>query len=69
MRQFEIWTAILKRARQSFKLLFEELHGDTTSIYFEGEFDQTNVKPRQIDDVPHLWVVYQNDNGLLKRFG
>jgi hypothetical protein len=43
--QIEIWVAILKLARQRFKLPLEELHGDTTSIYFEGEFDQTNVKP------------------------
>src|SRR6266540_4175423 len=59
--QIEIWVAILKRARQRFKLPLEELHGDTTSIYFEGEFDQTNVKPGQIERVPHLCIGYNKD--------
>lgn len=34
----EIWVKIIKRARQRFRLPLNELHGDTTSIYFEGEF-------------------------------
>jgi transposase len=59
--QIEIWAAILKRARQRFKLPLEELHGDTTSIYFEGDFDQTNVEPGQIERVPHLCIGYNKD--------
>jgi transposase len=59
--QIEIWAAILKRAHQRFKLPLEELHGDTTSIYFEGDFDQTNVKPGQIERVPHLCIGYNKD--------
>lgn len=34
----EIWVKIIKRMRQRYKLPFNELHGDTTSIYFEGDF-------------------------------
>src|SRR5262249_15759815 len=60
--QIEIWAAILKRARQHFKLPMEELHGDTTSIYFEGEFDQTNVEAGQIDRVPHLGIASNNNS-------
>lgn len=59
--QIEIWAAILKRARQRFKLPMEELHGDTTSIYFEGDFDQTNVEAGQIERVPHLCIGYNKD--------
>jgi transposase len=39
----EIWIKIIKRARQRFKLPFDELHGDTTSIYFEGQFPETKT--------------------------
>lgn len=63
--QVQIWISILKRARQRFKLPFEELHGDTTSIYFEGDFDavqaeasESETKPERI---PHLCLGYNKD--------
>lgn len=34
----EIWVKLIKRALKRFRLPLDELHGDTTSIYFEGEF-------------------------------
>jgi transposase len=39
----EIWIKIIKRARQRFRLPFDELHGDTTSIYFEGQFPEAKT--------------------------
>ncbi|MGH8848351.1 MAG: IS1634 family transposase, partial [Polaromonas sp.] len=63
--QVEIWVAILKRARQRFKLPFDELHGDTTSIYFEGDFDAAQAEaPEQKsgpERIPHLCLGYNKD--------
>jgi len=56
--QVEIWISILKRARQRFKLPFDEFHGETTSIYFEGNFDAAQLEaPAQeakSERIPHL---------------
>jgi transposase len=63
--QVEIWISILKRARQRFKLPFEEFHGDTTSIYFEGNFEAAQAAaPKQEsppERVPHLCLGYNKD--------
>lgn len=63
--QVEIWVAILKRARQRFKLPFDELHGDTTSIYFEGDFDEVETEmPEQKakpERIPELRLGYNKD--------
>lgn len=69
--QVEIWVSILKRARQRFKLPFDELHGDTTSIYFEGDFDvvetempDQEAKPKQKakpERIPELRLGYNKD--------
>jgi Domain of unknown function (DUF4277) len=39
----EIWIKIIRRARQLFKLPFDEMHGDTTTIYFEGQFSKAQA--------------------------
>jgi len=63
--QVEIWVAIIKRARQRFKLPLDELHGDTTSIYFEGNFDgDQEAKPDQQakpERIPELRLGYNKD--------
>jgi len=69
--QVEIWVSILKRVRQRFKLPLDELHGDRTSIYFEGDFDrdQTEMpdqeaKPDQKakpERIPELRLGYNKD--------
>jgi len=59
----EIWVAILKRARRRFGLPMEVLHGDTTSIYFEGDFVDDQGQPlesRQVR-VPQLRIGYNKD--------
>ena len=69
--QVEIWVSILKRARQRFQLPFDELHGDTTTIYFEGDFDgvetempDQEAKPDQKakpERIPELRLGYNKD--------
>lgn len=63
--QVEIWISILKRARQRFNLPFDEFHGDTTSIYFEGNFDAAQLEaPEQeakSERIPHLRLGYNKD--------
>lgn len=69
--QVEIWVSILKRARQRFQLPLDELHGDTTSIYFEGNFDggraempDQEAKPDQKakpERIPELRLGYNKD--------
>jgi transposase len=61
--QVEIWVAILKRARQRFALPMEQSHGDTTSIYFEGDFVDDQGRPLESRQarVPNLRIGYNKD--------
>jgi transposase len=61
--QVEIWVAILKRARERFALPMEQSHGDTTSIYFEGDFVDDQGRPLESRQarVPNLRIGYNKD--------
>jgi transposase len=44
--QVAIWSAVLAAARQHFPLDLEELHADTTSVYFEGSYPEKDGAPK-----------------------
>jgi transposase len=44
--QVTIWSAVLAAARQHFPLDLEELHADTTSVYFEGSYQAKDGTPK-----------------------
>jgi transposase len=43
--QVDIWTAVLKRAVKQCGLDLSELHDDTTSVYFEGAYEDASGQP------------------------
>lgn len=43
--QVEIWSAVVKRAVERFQVALSELHGDTTSVYFEGAYEDAAGNP------------------------
>lgn len=60
--QVTIWTTILKNAVERFPLDLEWLHADTTSVYFEGAYEeQDGLSQRSGERVPQLVQGYNKD--------
>jgi transposase len=58
--QVEIWINILKRAQKEYQLVFDDLHSDTTSVYFEGDFEGAAAASSQ-ERIPELRIGYNKD--------
>src|SRR3990172_7629697 len=43
--QVDIWSRVLARAVERFQVDLSELHSDTTSVYFEGAYEDENGQP------------------------
>ena len=57
----EIWSAILRKAVQDFRIELEWLHSDTTSVYFEGVYEDEEGEPRREKNGPVLVKGYNKD--------
>ena len=57
----EIWSAIIRRAVEDFKVELEWLHADTTSVYFEGTYEDEQGEPKQEKNGPLLVKGYNKD--------
>jgi transposase len=44
--QVTLWSALLGQAAQQFALDMEQLHADTTSVYFEGAYEDDHGRPK-----------------------
>lgn len=59
--QGAIWSTIVGRAVTHFKMALEWLHADTTSVYFEGAYEESSGQPRQEANGPLLVKGYNKD--------
>lgn len=59
--QVEIWSAIIEKAVQDFQVELEWLHADTTSVYFEGAYEDEQGEPKQEENGPVLVKGYNKD--------
>lgn len=60
--QVTIWSGILQNAYRRYGLEMEWLHADTTSVYFQGEYEQADGTPKPGGDrVPMLVQGYNKD--------
>jgi transposase len=59
--QVAIWGAIMAQAVQVFPLELEWLHADTTSVYFEGAYEDENGEAKQEANAPLLLQGYNKD--------
>ena len=57
----EIWKKVIVRAVAQFSVVLEWLHADTTSVYFEGAYEEAQGKLRQEADAPRLVTGYNKD--------
>lgn len=57
----EIWSAIIGKAVQDFRIELEWLHSDTTSVYFEGAYEDEQGEPRREENGPLLVKGYNKD--------
>jgi transposase len=63
-----LWSDILRSAVQEYAIDLPRLHGDTTSIYFEGVYTEKNGTPKGGGkDGPHLVRGYNKDGKWRKR--
>lgn len=61
-QQVSIWSAIVNNAVERFGVELEWLHSDTTSIYFEGAYEDDNGEPKGGQEgVPMLVEGYNKD--------
>jgi transposase len=61
-RQVTIWSRLVGNAIRRFGVDLEYLHADTTSVYFEGEYEDENGKPKGGGErVPLLVEGYNKD--------
>ena len=61
-RQVSIWGALAKRAVKEFRVPLDWLHADTTSIYFEGSYQEQDGTPKGGGErVPKLVEGYNKD--------
>jgi transposase len=61
-RQVTIWSKLVGNAIRRFGIDLEYLHADTTSVYFEGEYEDENGKPKGGGErVPLLVEGYNKD--------
>src|SRR5215210_4591251 len=59
--QVTIWTTLLSTAVTRCHLDLEWLHADTTSIYFEGAYEQADQPPDGAERIPRLVEGYNKD--------
>lgn len=59
--QVEIWSAIIGKAVAAYKLELEWLHADTTSVYFEGAYQDAAGAPKTAESAPMLVPGYNKD--------
>jgi len=59
--QVEIWSAIIGEAVQGFRVELEWLHSDTTSVYFEGAYEDERGEPKCEESGPMLVKGYNKD--------
>jgi len=59
--QVEIWSAILGEAVQGFRIELEWLHSDTTSVYFEGAYEDEQGEPKCEENGSVLVKGYNKD--------
>lgn len=60
--QVTIWSAVLANARDQFGLDLDELHADTTSVYFEGSYQERDGTPKGGGErIPQIRKGYNKD--------
>jgi transposase len=61
--QVSIWSGLVGNALRHYKIAPEFLHADTTSVYFEGQYEDENGQPKQEsgERVPMLVEGYNKD--------
>jgi len=59
--QVEIWSVIIGKAVQDFPIELEWLHSDTTSVYFEGTYEDEQGEPKYEENGPMLVKGYNKD--------
>lgn len=59
--QVNIWSKLVKGAVEKFELAPEILHADTTSIYFEGSYENEDGTPKEDPNGPLLIEGYNKD--------
>lgn len=59
--QVEIWSAMIGKAVQDFRIELEWLHSDTTSVYFEGAYEDEQGEPKREENGPVLVKGYNKD--------
>ena len=57
----EIWVKVIGRAVKHFAIVLEWLHADTTSVYFEGRYEDEHGQPLQEANAPQLVEGYNKD--------
>lgn len=57
----EIWQEVIVRAIAQFSVVLEWLHADTTSVYFEGVYEDEQGQPIQEAYAPRLVAGYNKD--------
>jgi len=57
----EIWQKVIERAVAQFSVELEYLHADTTSVYFEGAYEDEQGQPIQEAYAPRLVPGYNKD--------
>ena len=57
----QIWLKVIVRAVAQFSVVLEWLHADTTSIYFEGAYEDEQGQPLQEAYAPRLMQGYNKD--------
>lgn len=57
----QIWLKVIVRAVSQFSVVLEWLHADTTSIYFEGAYEDDQGKPLKEEYAPQLLQGYNKD--------
>lgn len=50
----KIWLQVIGRAVKHFAIVLERLHADTTSVYFEGRYEDEHDQPLQEANAPRL---------------
>ena len=59
--QVEIWSAIIGKVVRDFPIELEWLHSDTTSVYFEGAYEDEQGEPKCEENGPVLVKGYNKD--------
>jgi transposase len=65
--QVTIWSTVMKKAVERFQVDREWLRGDTTSVYFEGVYEEANGAPKAEQERVPLLVKGYNKDGQRKK--